>query len=355
MKTRSRRWAVVCAVLWASFGFAACALDESGTSDGGGGPDGNPDVVIDQTVDVRPDVAPDAPNDVVNDLNAPDADASLDADAETDAMDASDAMDAADVVTTCDIDASCVAAIPADAGWTLLGISDDGGGCTLQSGSLLADAQAAPGACTCGCTTSGTPTCGAATFAGYTDPSCGTLVADGSVAPSACADLGDLVADAGVAVTPPDVTGVECDASVTGNQAVVAQSFATCTATKCTDDYCALAQKGFRLCIAHDPPASCPTGFPLRIDAVASANVVCNGCSCGVKAPACTGMITTYGQSDCDGGAITSFAASSCTSLTDETLSIQYVPDTPTTPTCSASSLGDTVQTLGAAVVCCSP
>ncbi len=350
MTLRFRRWALLSVVLSACAGVAACALDEGGTGTSDGGPDANVlDSPVDQTVDVQPDVPqlPDVTNDVMNDLNAPDA---------SEAGDASDSSDVADVVTTCEIDASCVSAIPADAGWTLLGISTDGGACALQSGTLLADAQVAPGACACGCTTSGTPTCAAPTFAGYTDPNCATLATDGSVSNGGCVDVGDLVADAGLAVTPPAVSGVTCDASVTGNGAAVAQSFGTCTATACTDDYCGMRSKGFRLCIAHDSPVStCPTGFPVRIDAVASADVVCNGCTCTMKNPACTGTVSNYGATACDGGAITTFAASTCSPLTSETLSISYASDTPPTPTCSASQGSGSVQTLGSTVVCCTP
>ncbi len=343
-----RRWVTLCAAVSACAGFAACAIDESGTSDAAS-PDANiVDAPIDQTVDAPPDVS----TDVTSDLNTND---SSDGGFDADAADVTDASDAADVITTCEIDASCVSAIPQDAGWALLGISTDGGACALVQGSLLADAQAAPSACTCGCTTSGTPTCGAANFAAWTDPSCSTLAVDGSVT-SGCVDVGDLVPDSGVAVVPPTVTGVTCDASVTGNQSIVSQQFETCAATKCTDDYCGMKATGFRLCIAHDPPvSSCPTGFPVRIDAVASASVSCTGCTCGVKTPQCTGTVTTYDASACGGGSITSFSAAACTALTDETLSISYAPDQPPTVTCSAGSLGSTVNTLGSAVLCCVP
>jgi len=341
-------WVGSLASAW--LGLAACALDEGGAADGGF--DAAPiDAPVDQTQS-------DVTQDVVSDLNVPDQtvnDASDAGDA-ADVIEDADASDAADAVTTCEIDASCVATIPEDAGWTLLGISTDGGSCNLQSGTLLDDASLAPDACACGCATQGTPTCGSATFVGYTDPACTMDASAGTVAPNGCADVGDLLPDAGISVSPGNVSGVTCTSSITGSQTAVAQSFATCTATTCTDNYCGLRAKGFLLCIAHDPPVTtCPTGFPVRIDAVASASASCNGCSCDVKDPACTGTVTTYDASACGGGSITSFAASACSPLTDETLSIGYVPDPPPSPTCGATSLGGSVQTLGSTVVCCAP
>ncbi len=314
-------------------GFAACALDESGTSADSGIDVMTQDVTVDQTID--------SPADVVVDV-----------------QDSGPVSDASDGAVTCVLDASCLPAFPTDAGWTVLGLSVDASACAFSSGTFLVDASIAPGACNCGCTTTGTSTCtGNVVFTGYSDPICSMPVVDGAVPTGmGCVNVGDLLPDAGVSVEPPTATGVTCDASVTGSKSVVASSLSTCEPLNCNDDFCGMKKKGYRLCIAHPSPTSCPAQFPIEISAVATANVSCNGCTCGVTTPQCTGTVSTFAEAGCEGGAVTTMAAgAACSPLTSETFSVSYAPNAPPSIGCTAGSLGGTLSTLGDTVICCIP
>lgn len=307
--------------------FAACGIDESGTLDTNDGSIG-PDVIVDQVVkEVNPEANPPT-------------------------------LSCAEAGTP--LDASCLGK-PVPDGWQPIAIQAGAnagcgdGGFTFTP--LETDPQLAPGACTCsGCSATANWTCGASIKVGQVgNTDCLAETYDASA--SAC--IATAHSSMGLYLTRygnPSCSGGQ----LTGSQDASTTPITACTPQSCDTDFCAMGNRGFKLCIynASVSDGGCPSDFPAGRLVGPSASVTCDSCQqCGLANPdaGCAGSITAFSNNNCTGNNQGTTVA--CTDVGQVYNSVFYDAGAAPVPSCG----GPGGPTSGKATldqpttICCTP
>jgi hypothetical protein len=319
--------------------FVACSLDESGLMGDGGSMDGGfMDVLIH---DAKPDVPP-----ADNYVPPP----------------------------CVQLDASCLTAFDRDA-WAPVAVQiaptapcpED-----FLTFERVTGPTPDPGACSCdpSCMVSGNWTCGGTIHvaASVGDASC---AADTTFACAAkCQNLSKLFAgtQVNVGATAPTLGGAPtCNSNATGTGTASTTPVRVCEPA-CTSDYCGMKSKGWSLCILHNGPATCPTGFgllpsitPGQVDVTANVSTTCDPCACTTDTPApCAATFTTFPAQNCPLDA--SFGSYNADGTCNDNglvsvRSIFYTPAMAPGATCTTTNpTGSGTASLAApATVCCAP
>ncbi len=249
-------------------------------------------------------------------------------------------------------------------GWTLVALATTPVTCTpdYDQQQYVHDLQLEAGSCACGCTSTGSYSCGGSVAFGS---NCGPCSGVGSCSNKGTFDAGD---DAGCVPTgftnSPDIAigplptptsgSAGCDAS-TGAVGYTSSALTACV-PKCTADYCNIGS-AFKRCIISTQP-TCPAPFVNR-DTMGSAGVVsatCDPCTCKTNpVGSCSASITYYGTTDCTTTAVGTSTAPTCKGTGQTSLgSFTYTPTDPTV-SCAASAADGSVGFGSPITVCCMP
>ena len=219
--------------------------------------------------------------------------------------------------------------------------------------------QAEAGACTCGCTATGSYSCAGLVHAGSQSGNCNGV--------TEWIEAGDTPGcyptpkvDPNLSVGPPPVPSgaVVCDAGVTVNQLWSATEVTACTPA-CTADYCGLTT--FSRCVATTTGASCfgPFTQQRKIGPANAIAVTCSPCGCNVSPAACGATVEAFTSADCGAGTLGTIGAdASCNNLGggNNAASFRYAPTIPT-PQCAVAGEGGVGSASFAqfVTVCCMP
>lgn len=241
------------------------------------------------------------------------------------------------------LDASCLGFDVPDGGWQPIGFQTGIVGCgagVYSTQTVLGNAGLAAGACSCApCSTLGSWSCSVGLGEGTDCPVTNT----NATFQNFCTDtqhssFSEVLTRSG---TPTCTGGQE-----NGNQQADASQVTMCFPQSCSDDYCGLANLGFKLCI-YNPNVTdggCPTSFQVSSQIVGQAPVVecglCSACQLANADAGCTGTVTAYDEAGCTGDALDASSTSdACLDLSPVQYNSLYfdagplpVPSCPTPP-----------------------
>jgi len=315
---RRRLLFAIVAALSAAGGFVACGLDENGQASDGG---------MDATSDVVNDVPLDVPADV------PQACSTLDASA-------------------------CVPLGLPDGGWTYALVAPSDTACpagVFKARTVYAtNPTFEAGACSCGCTTSGSYSCAGTLTLSYMTGGCNKTETFDAGDEAGCFDTNQ---DPNIAISSlPSVSGtVVCDASTTTGAAYNAGAATACT-PDCTVDYCGSTGAFHRCVVAPGASLACPSPFTVNAGPVMGSSVMasCGACGCIVGTPAaCGATIQAYKNTACD--MLLGTVSSTCTGESAQVKSIYYTPSVPDASCSAASNALGTIGVTQPVTVCCLP
>ena len=273
----------------------------------------------------------------------------------------SDGFSAGDVVTDSQRDAvqgcatvdasACVDASIPD-GWTLVAYGANGGTCpaAFDSYDYVRDPKLEAGACGCGCSSTGSYSCGGTIAYGT---SCGNC--QGGVNNCNNRDTANSGPDGGcfpTSTSAPDFAvgalptaspiGVGCDASAVGTQTFTATPATVC-APHCDADYCA-SRGTMRTCVVSNQ-TTCPAPFAPAdtIGLSGDVSVSCAACTCTTSQNGdCNGSVAYFANSNSCGGTGTSINASSCKTTGGTSIgSFRYSVTVPTVQCAPSEGSGD--------------
>ena len=328
LPSRRLAWLGAIASLTAGAAFAACGLDENGTMPG---TDASiQDVIQDRPVlDVFIETAPPPPP-----LSCEEAGTAL--------------------------DASCLGeAIPA--GWQPVAWQNGAVDCPTDAGFFdvfqqATNPQIPTGACSCsGCVEQGTWSCGA-TLAG--GGACTTDKADSSA--SFCTNINNHTS---FGETITRFGSAACSGGTeNGTQQPAADRVSLCFPNSCETDFCRLGSNGYKLCVYNQnvTDGGCPDNV-FKVPTVVGGAVAmqcdpCTACTLANPTAACTGTVTAWSNSDCQGNVLgTSSQSDACASTNSNYSSLSWDAGPTPAPLCAGGTNVTTgqIDLVNKGTICC--